>query len=375
MKRPVGVILSCVVLGLLAALQLLTAAGMAFTGVLMKRGIPTPSGNVPAGGPPPGFVIVVVLATALFMLLLAAWSIATLVGLTSLRNWARYSVLVMGGCMAGFGTVTILGIVAAATVMPQAAPTPNVPAHTMQVILAFYGFLYAIVVAIGVWWLVYFNQRKTKAYFLPHYAADPALYPPGYQAAYPAAYPGSYPPAYAGAPPLPYTPPAQSSRAPTAIIVLACLFLLGTLSCLVMTVIPLPGFFSGFILLRPGSIFLYLAFALISGLIGIGFLRLDNRARLLCYAYLAIGLVNVLVLVTPWGQARYELYNQLVMASIHVTGTPPASPFSSLPLRIAMVVFFLALNGVVVWIIERYRYAFLKQPPPTPDPLKTPLTL
>ena len=177
MKRPVGVILSSIVLGMLAALQLLTAAGAAFSAVLMKRGLPTPSGDLPTGAPTPGFIIVVVLATAFFMLLLAGWSIATLIGLAGLRNWARYSVLVIGGCMAGFGTLAILGTVMAATVMPQAAPTPNLPPHTMQVILAFYGFLYAIVVAIGVWWLVYFNQRKTKAYFLPQYANDPVLYP------------------------------------------------------------------------------------------------------------------------------------------------------------------------------------------------------
>jgi hypothetical protein len=366
MKRPVGVILSCVVLGLLAALQLLTAAGMAFTGVLIKRGLPTPSGNTPTA-PPPGFVVVAVLAMAFLSLLMAVWSIATLIGLAGLRNWARYSVLVIGGCMAGFGTLAIFGVIVAATVMPQAAPTPNLPPHTMQVILAFYGFLYAIVVAIGVWWLVYFNQRKTKAYFLPQYAADHGLYPP--------AYPGPYPPSYSGAPPLPYDPPAQSSRAPTAIIVLACFFLLGALSCLVIAVIPMPGFFIGLVIPRPGSIFLYLGFALISGLIGAGFLRTDNRARLLCYAYLAICLVNMLVMITPWGSARYAIYNQLIFAAMHVPGPVPASPLSLLPFRIAMLVFFIALNGVVVWIVERYRYAFLKQPPPSPDPLKTPLVL
>jgi len=137
--------------------------------------------------------------------------------------------------------------------------------------------------------------------------------------------------------------------------------------------LPLPGFFYGFLIPHPASVILYLSFAALSAIVGVGFLRLDNRARRLCYAYMVIGLVNFLILVTPWGQQRYAAYNAVVASSMHTTAAP--SPLNGPALIIGMVIFCILFYGIQIWILERYRYAFLKQPPPAPDPLNTPLTL
>ena len=89
---------------------------------------------------------------------------------------------------------------------------------------------------------------------------------------------------------------------------------------------------------------------------------------------MAACLLNFVILITPWGQGRYAVYNQLIFSAMHVPG-PPVSPFSILPLMIVMLVFGLVLNGVVVWILEHYRSAFLKQSRPELDPLDTTLLL
>ena len=141
-----------------------------------------------------------------------------------------------------------------------------------------------------------------------------------------------------------------------------------------MALLPMPAFFLGQQIPRPGSILLYLGFALVSGLAGFGLLRLDNRARLLTYAYMVVGLANFLVLVTPGGQARYARYNDLVFASPH-GGSAPVMALNIHALRIFMLGVFIAFYGVQIWILEHYRRAFTRQPAPPPDPLDSPLTL
>jgi hypothetical protein len=167
MKRPIGVILTCVVLGFNGAFQLLGALLTAVAAVLAYQSTKRPSGDFSLQNS--GFLAGVLLGLSLVLAILAAWSIATLVGLARLRNWARYSVLIIGGCLAALSLLSILGLVFATALMPSLATPPNVPASTMHIVFLSEALFWIFAGAIAGWWLVYFNLRTTKTYFLPGY--------------------------------------------------------------------------------------------------------------------------------------------------------------------------------------------------------------
>ncbi|MGH9596952.1 MAG: hypothetical protein ACRD3K_09160, partial [Edaphobacter sp.] len=83
MKRPIGLILSAIVLSLAALFLLLTAALTALTGIFV--------GHHQSTAATPHFVIYLMLATGVFYIALAVWAILTVVGILRLRSWARYS--------------------------------------------------------------------------------------------------------------------------------------------------------------------------------------------------------------------------------------------------------------------------------------------
>jgi hypothetical protein len=173
MKRPIGVILTCVVLGFNGAFQLLGAILIAVATVLVHQSAKQPQGDFSLQNS--SFLAAVLLGVTLFAGLLAAWSISTLVGLARLRNWARYSVLILGGCVAALSLLSILGLVFATTLIPSLATKPNFPASTMHIVFVSEALFWIFASAIAGWWLVYFNLRTTKTYFLPGYQPN---YPP-----------------------------------------------------------------------------------------------------------------------------------------------------------------------------------------------------
>jgi hypothetical protein len=342
MKRPVGVILASIVLGLIAAAQLLFAALMAFSAYTIGHhglGIYPPPGSAAATPPPAVLIASISLAFSLFLVLLAAWAIVTIVGLVRLRNWARYSVLVIGGCMAALGLLSVCGIILVAAVSAQAAPTPGVPTHVMQAIWLITALFYAAIAAVGIWWLTYFNLRSVKTFFTPNPYAPNATLPP--------------PPGF------PNTP-----STPTAIIVIACLFLLSTLGCLIALFLPFPAFLYGFILSGPIVKVIYIALGLLTAAIGIGLLRLDNRARLATYGLIALGAINLCLLATPWYRAGFRSYNLQLTESLRPAWVPPTPPFVfSGPILALSAVFGLAVYAAILWLLHRHRAAFT--PPPS----------
>ncbi len=224
MKRPVGVILASIVLGCFAALQLLAAALYILLAFTIRHGLPVQPTQpaMPTGALLTGIMIF----TSFFFAILAAWAIFTLVGLLRLRNWARYSVLVIGGCLAILGVLSIAGSIVASAFLPA---NPNLAPHTMQFVFLFTGLIYAAIAAIGAWWLVYFNLRSVKAFFLPHYPPQYSSHStqnPGASGLASETWDGAPPP------PMPYRTPGRFAHVPTSIVVLTCLFLLGTLFCL-----------------------------------------------------------------------------------------------------------------------------------------------
>jgi hypothetical protein len=348
MKRPVGVILSTVVLGLSSTGTLLLAAVMTMAGFAMGHttpmsGVPGPGGAAPHLTPAilQGFVI----GMALCLAIVAAWKILTIVGLLRLRNWARYSVLVIGGFLTFIGVTALLGTLAFLQMMPAIRGGEKIPASTMQMVMVVEGLFYLVLATVVIWWLVYFNLKPIKNCFLPDYATDAGYDLPtgGHRS-------------------------GRFAHTPTSIIVLGCLFLLSAVFCAGFSFVHVPAFFCGAILTGAGVHLLYLGFAIAAGLIGWGLLRMDNWARLGTYALAGFGTVNMLLLLTPWGRSRYDTYNAEMLRNMNLPATPAVSPMrsGSVGFMITMAVFCLVFYGIQVWILERHRRAFTVKPPPLP---------
>ena len=338
MKRPVAVVLTAIVLGLLAALQLLGAITMGIAGVaILYKGMPTPAGPQPF---PAWFLPILIFGMALFCLALGVWSVVTLVGLVRLRSWARYSVLVIAGCMAVFSAFGMVISIAITFMMPPVtggSPAPD--PHVMRAIFFAGAAVYAIFTAIGVALLIYFNLAATRALFLQNA-------------------------------PLNLTPPNTSTGRPrpTAITVLSWMFLVCGLCCLPYIFLTIPTFLLGFTLYGWASRIVYLTFTLISIALGYGLLRLRNEARIAVFAWLAFGFVNMLVMVTPWGMHRFTSYMDALNSQMSPAGVSYHSPFLAPGYFIFLAGLGVAFNIFLLWLLQRHREVFTPQPPPPPLP-------
>lgn len=260
MKRPTGVTLSAVVLALISLAQLPLALGM----VLAATFVPRAAQSNPAVPPTPSWLPVFYYLFAGVFLALAAWGIVTTIGLARLRRWARYSILVIGGGMAVIGLFSMLSILALLA-FPFPTPAGMDPAHAQSahlMVRAVFGciaLLYALMLATGAWWLVYFNLKPVRQVFAG--AADA---------------------------------PAECRR-PLLVSVIAALSILGALCCLLMAFLPLPGVAFGWVLTGWGKAAFYLTYAVLQAAAGVGLWKLEEWARRLTLGLLAFGIVHSFV--------------------------------------------------------------------------------
>jgi len=334
MKRPVGLILAAIVLGLSAVVLLLLAALMVIAGFAMHAHPTTPA--------QPAFFLYVMYGAGVMYLALAAWAIITTVGLIMLRLWARYSILVIGGCLAGLGGISLVGTVVFYFAGFPGAPFPGGDPHMLHIILATVGIFYTSLLAIGVWWLIYFNLRFTKEFFRQRdrYDLTTGLL-------------------------LPQAP----SRRPVAITILGVLLLLGVPFLAILAFLPIPAFLCGLMLQSPAAHILYGGLALCTALIGIGLLRLHPAARIATMAYLLFGCINVPLSLLPSSQEHLRAYMQQFMALIPTPPNAPPNAFHYSLFQMALYSSFgLIMNIVLIWLLHHYRTAFNPPPPIVEEP-------
>ncbi|MFZ1084384.1 MAG: hypothetical protein WAN35_05425 [Terracidiphilus sp.] len=325
MKRPLGVVFSAVLLILGSLFLLLIALGMAFSGAVTQSQIQ--SGGLPgapATPPLPSWMPIFMYVFCAFFVALAAWGILTAVGVIRLRRWARYSILVIGGVLALFGLMLFLGTLLMTLVpLPMPANVDASQAHTTQaivkVVFGVMALLYAIVGAVGVTWLVYFNRQKVRE-------------------------------AFASA-----TGIVVESRRPILISVLAVLNLIGSVSCLLCMFIPFPAILFGWVIEGWGKVATYLVFAALTGAVGVGLWQLKEWGRLLALAMQAFGIVFCGVyLVRPSLMLRYAAEVQQKMIPMQ-----PQMPeqFQATIYRASFgfsILLYIALIAVLIY----YRKAF-----------------
>ena len=341
MKSPFPVILTAILLGVLTALQLLGVVATLFVGVFtLNHELP----SAPAS-PPLAFLPVACFVLSVICAALAVWFLLTLIGLVRLKSWARYSVLVIAGLMAGFGAIGVVTSIAMPFLMRSVPNQPAIDPNMMRGVLFVEAAIWGVFTALGVTLLIYFNRAATRAIFLLTSPVD-------------------------------LTPPNTSTGRPrpTAVTVISWLYLGTAPFCLVYAFLPVPTFVLGFVFTGLAAHLTYATFGVLGGAIGYGLLRLQNWARLTVYWWSALCPVQALILLTPWGARQFRLsldsinaFNQQAFGMPAASQNPASSPAGAVILTALASVFV----GIIVWLLHRHRASFTALPAPPPFPPAT----
>jgi hypothetical protein len=370
-RRPAGVIFAAIVLGFAAFALLVMAAGSLF-GALMIGHVPLNTATAPGMPPPsPAFLTAIIACTAFFYLALAAWAIATIVGLLQMKSWARISVMVIGGGLTLIGITSALATAALPLLLNSVPMPPTANPALLHGIFLVIAAGWLLVAAVGISWLVYFAQRKTRAAFA--LATTPSTPTPAYAAPpstildFSTAQPIDPTPLETWTPPLANVLPPQSTapKRPISITVLAILFLIGAATALVNIALPFPLFVFGVVIAGWPAHIIVLALALWNGLTGFGLLKLQKPAWFMAVAYCGVGILNSLVLLLPSSRQRMAQYLETLSTSM--TMGLPAPQFNVFDPKFfgylllpGMVLGFLAVVFILV-LLWRARWAFEPQ--------------
>lgn len=155
-RVPAGVGIAAAVLGLMALVGLLMAACSAFA-LFMTNSALIP--RIPT-------VRVAVGLTDVLLLALVVLAACTVLDLFRMKQWARYSMIVLGSLDFLFFAVLMTGVMIGRVKSGMAAmPIPGHPTLTLGDMMLLLAGFYAILALIGLWWVVYFNLRPVRLAF------------------------------------------------------------------------------------------------------------------------------------------------------------------------------------------------------------------
>jgi hypothetical protein len=328
MQRSAGVtviailsLLGCVLLLGLAILMMLVPF---FMELAQRTANPPPP-------QPPLFRAMMMLAAFVYVLP-AIWGVITAVGLFRLRNWARistiaFSILLMG--MSGFSAL--------ATAFVPLPEDPAAPGLATAIRLGM-GTYSIFLLAIGVWWLIFFTRPGVKAQFVPSFPAQ----------------------GVASAP--------RPGERPASITVIAILFLAGCLGLPFALLMHTPAALFVWVLTGWAATGFYLAAVALYVAIGVGLLRLKPAARLAAIGYLVFWTLNSLVFyLAPGGRERF----QALLMSAQYAFIPGmveyqrqiGPPMDFAPFGILCSLLGLVMLGVMLYFLITRKQAFCLSAP------------
>ena len=324
--------------GIIAILgSLVTAIGIliGIMGLFLSARYPNPMDSMP------GLRVITTVVMAFFFAV-TIWGAFSGVGLIRLRNWARVSVLIWSGLTAPF---CILAIVFVA-ILPM-PPTPN--QAFMRVILPLFAVIfYGLPMVIAVWWLILFTRPKIVAQFKPLVPAGGLGDPFGAIPVTVAADGSVASPGYGVPAPLP------GPSVPLPVIVLACFFLLSSLSVFFIFFIHMPAMVFGRAFTGLTGSVVYATWCLLYAIAGIGMLRRVSWAYSVAIAVQILGIVSgIITLLSP----NFDNMMRNAMSSMRMAQPEMYQMPSMTHLRgfsFIGLVFPLAILGILVYYRPRF---------------------
>jgi hypothetical protein len=298
MSKPRGVTASAIV-AILGSTIIMVFGSLMIVAFFIESPRSQPPISVPLG-----------VAVAAMYIILASIGIWTAIGLFRLQPWARTSMIVFAGFL---GVIGIVGLV-----MTIVAPMPASSGQGFRRGLA---VLFAIPLAISVWWIIQFNSPSTKAAFASS-ATD------------------------------------TSSARPPSITIIAWMMIAGGVSCVFAILARAPLFLLGATLTDSMAGVVYAVFGAVSLFIGKGLLDLREEARILGIGWSGISIAHMglITMVPPLRQRLLEMQRAL---------TPKEADPISFDLPGMMNVSFVisaVLGAAAIWFLIRNRDAFGREP-------------
>jgi len=266
---------------------------------------------------PPAVVRGFGLVMSAVMALASIWGILTAIGVFRRRNWARISMMVVGGLLAFFGGTGALALLLVPFPVPaNTAVNPHVMSAIHEAIVAFY----ALVAAVGAWWAILFNRASAKQYCAQH------------------------------------GPIAESAR-PLSIGVIGWYFVVSAAGTALCGVFRIPTMLFSVVVAGWATLAVCTALTAAQLYLGAGLLQLNEKARVWTIAYLlALGASGIVTAVAPGAPARMLTLMADIRAHFHMDAYPqmdmPATPAVWIALTSIVYV------AVLLWFLVRRRAAF-----------------
>jgi hypothetical protein len=315
----------------------------------------------------------VFIGLGLLTLIPTAWATATVVGLARMKTWARYSIIVIGACLTGFGLLFVLGTILSQAIMSSSMMAAAQSPEALRFGMIINGVMALMMIGVGIWWVVYFAQRTTRDAFALATATSQPVTVPGYIPP-PSPYAASSYEVAAYIPePDPNAPPVDSPvlvidqavaqappGRPLTITVIAVLMLIGLVFTIPYVFTPYPMFMFGTVLTGWSAHLTMAGFAIASGIAGIGLLRLNKAALYVAYALYSIGLLNCATLLLPSVRAHMLVYQNELMQNMS-SSTPQMVNYNNQVLSFIMIpamIFTVILCIVLLVLLFINRSAF-----------------
>jgi hypothetical protein len=261
----------------------------------------------------PAFPLVIGIFTAAFSAGLSGWGICTAIGIFRRRGWARISILIFAVLLTLMSVSAGLMILFMTALPTQEGVNQGLTDTMRWGVAGFYGVLGAI----GVWWLVLFNLRSTKEYFVP------------------------------GA-------PREPSARPLSISVIGWYLLISSLFLVVGAVFRMPALVFGLVITGWGGLAVFTVFAAVQIFLGTGLLHLQERARVGSIGYFCLIALNSVLSITPPGLAAKMQILQREMPKAFGTGTAAQMPEPGWVVALMGV----GIAAVPIWFLLRRRATF-----------------
>ncbi len=245
---------------------------------------------------------------------LGAWVLVTAVGVWKLRNWGRLSLIAFSALMVimqGLSALMMFFIP-----FPPADPRTDQIMHVARILLVVF---YLVQVAIGVWWLIYFNRNSIKLLYLGDVIQS------------------------------------DRSARPLSIVVIAWHLVVFGLMSLPMATTGWPTMLFGVVVQGWWAISAYLAFGAVSFFLGYALLKLHPRAVDWTIAYLCFLILHASVF---WFVGDPEAAMREILAEMQMPSMPQAQAIPAMPMWLSLGI-SLATFAVPLWYLVTRRDAYL----------------
>jgi hypothetical protein len=371
MRRPTGVIVSCIILGFGALILLMVSVGFLFLSTMMGHiPIPTPPGQPT---PNPGVMSAAMVGIGIVFLIPTAWAAITVVGLARMKNWARYSIIIIGAGLVLFSLLGLLGTVASQAILATTQQSTGQDPAMLHVGMMINGMTFLAAIGVGIWWLIYFARRSTREAFTiaaPQAAPRPGFIPPPSPYAASSYEVASYIPA-----PDPAQPPVPSPVVmldqsvaeqaappgrPLTITIIAILMLICLVFMIPYAFLPFPIFMFGVELAGWSGHLVMAAFAIASGLAGIGLWQMKKIGLYIAYAVYGLGVLSCATFLLPSVRVHMAAYQQDLMLKMPMA-TPQMAAFQNQMMTAILMptmVFSVVFGFVLIILLFLNRAAF-----------------